>query len=545
MEPVTDPVASTSRARSRPATPAGQRAFAVPPFMRLARSHAASAMADAMVAASLADSLFFSLPADDARAPVVRYLIITMLPFAVIAPLIGPLIDRLKGGHRWVLVGTLLARAILCYLMIPEIKDGGPQFFLLALCVLVSQRAGHVARSALVPTVVADDGELVEANSKLAIISGVAGFLGVVPAGILLKLGGPGWSLGLAMIVFTAAMVLALQIPSARVATAKADETERHELRAPGIFLAGSAMSLLRMCVGFLTLLIAFDFRGGDRRPWEFALVAGASVLMQLVGAVVAPRLKAKTSEENILTGALGLVVVGGMLSLVLSEVAGAAVLGACVGFAAGSGKLAFDSILQRDAPDANRGRAFAKFETRFQIFYVVGAFLPVAFVMSAKVGFAIVTAVAVFATASYVVGRLSWAHRTGSRQTAATAAAVEIEQRFAEVSGEVKERLASGPRTMISRWRDRSTSEEALDAAAAEALDATVVEPAPEPEVFDQDLAHESPIAWAPEPEAEFPWEPTEDPAPRPGEYLADVDPAVDNPFPWAPDDPTHRTER
>ena len=152
MGAVTDPPAKTPR--SRPATPAGHRAFLVAPFQRLARSHAASAMADAMVAASLADSLFFSLPADDARSPVVRYLIITMLPFAVIAPLVGPLIDRLKGGHRFVLVGSAVARAGLCYLMIDEIRAGGAPFFLLALCVLVAQRAYNVARSALVPTVV-------------------------------------------------------------------------------------------------------------------------------------------------------------------------------------------------------------------------------------------------------------------------------------------------------------------------------------------------------------------------------------------------------
>jgi hypothetical protein len=42
---------------------------------------------------------------------------------------------------------------------------------------------------------------------------------------------------------------------------------------------------------------------------------------------------------------------------------------------------------------------------------------------------------VAIFATVSYVIGRLAWAHRTGERQTAATAAAVGIEERFAEVS--------------------------------------------------------------------------------------------------------------
>ena len=177
--PTMGPVSSTTAPRpgSNPATPDGVRAFIVTPFHRLARTHAAPAMADAMVAAALADSLFFSLPADSARAPVVRYLVITMLPFAVIAPLVGPLIDRLKGGHRFVLVGSAVARAVLCYLMIDQIRAGGAPFFLLALCVLVAQRAYNVARSALVPTVVTSDDEPFaeqEPDRELGVVAGRA-----------------------------------------------------------------------------------------------------------------------------------------------------------------------------------------------------------------------------------------------------------------------------------------------------------------------------------------------------------------------------------
>ena len=94
-----------------PHTSEGAKAFVVTPFGRLARTHAISTAADAMVAAALADSLFFSLPADGARGPVLKYLVLTMLPFAVVSPLIGPLIDRLRGGHRYVLIGTAVLRA--------------------------------------------------------------------------------------------------------------------------------------------------------------------------------------------------------------------------------------------------------------------------------------------------------------------------------------------------------------------------------------------------------------------------------------------------
>ena len=533
MVRVTDSLANATG--SRPATAEGNRAFVVRPFQRLARTHVANCMADAMLAAALADSLFFSLPADSARSPVVRYLIITMLPFAVIAPLVGPMIDRLKGGHRFVLVGSTVLRAGLCWLMVDQIKAGGPTFFLLALCVLVCQRAYNVARSALVPTVVGSDDELIEANSKLAIIGGISAFVGILPAALLLRIWGPGWALGLAMITYGVSSVLGLRIPRSRVAVARADSMERSELRGAGIVLAGSAMGLLRGCVGFLTMLIAFDFRGGDRAPWQFGVVAGVSVLAGLVGAGVAPRLKARVSEESILTASLGLVVVGAFCSLFIGEVLGACIVGASVGFAAALGKLAFDSILQRDAPDANRGRSFARFETKFQLTYVIGSFIPVAVKTGAKVGFAILLAVAITATVSYVIGRLAWAHRTGERQNAATAAAVEIEERFAEVSGEVKGRLAAAPRSLLGRFRsepavepdepDRTTVDPAPppppelqspDPAhpRQSGADATTIEIDPDPtpvpaseavtELFDQDqtdpgLAPTSPVAWAP----------------------------------------------
>ena len=45
------------------------------------------------------------------------------------------------------------------------------------------------------PTVVRSDAELVEANSKLTLLSGLMGFAGVIPAAILLKSFGPKWSL--------------------------------------------------------------------------------------------------------------------------------------------------------------------------------------------------------------------------------------------------------------------------------------------------------------------------------------------------------------
>jgi len=551
-----------------PGTAEGLKAFVVTPFGRLARAHVAGTMADAMVAAAFAGSLFFSLPADDARVPVLRYLAITMLPFAALSPLIGPLIDRLKGGHRYVVIGSAVLRALLCYLLIDEIAGAGTEFFLLALCLLVCQKAYQVARSALVPTVVRSDRELVEANSKLSLLSGLSSFIGVVPAAILLKLFGPEWAIGLAMCTYVVTAVMAARILPAKVASAPADATERHELRGAGILMAGSAMGLLRGCVGFLTLLVAFDFRGGGRAPWEFAVVGAASVFCQLLGAAAAPRIRDHTSEENLLTGALALVVVGGFVSLLLGDVSGAAILGASVAFAAASGKLAFDSILQRDAPDANRGRAFARFETRFQVSWVIGGLLPVAFDIHAGLGFVMILVVSLVALGSYAIGRLAWAHRTGARQTAATAAALGIEERFSEVSGEVREKLTGAPRAAYRRIRHLPPAD---GGGSGDDGRNGPVELDEDPDLWPEpEWAEEPPTArldeptpsgddgrrrrWRPgrrarsvqvvEPEesSTYPWEPPDDDDDGPGAFLADVDPSVSNPYPWAPDDEATR---
>ena len=81
-------------------------------------------------------------------------------------------------------------------------------------------------------------------------------------------------------------------------------------------------------------------------------------------------------------------------------------------GVAAAAGKLAFDSIVQRDAPDAVRGRTFARFETRFQLVWVAGAFLPVVLKISTDVGIDVIALGCGLAFFAYLGGIVSASHR-------------------------------------------------------------------------------------------------------------------------------------
>jgi hypothetical protein len=60
---------------------------------------------------------------------------------------------------------------------------------------------------------------------------------------------------------------------------------------------------------------------------------------------------------------------------------------------------------VQRDAPDANRGRSFAKFETRFQLIWVIGALVPILIPIPAALGFGLIAISASVAVAFYLVG--------------------------------------------------------------------------------------------------------------------------------------------
>ena len=159
-----------------------RRPWASTPFSLLARAHAASVAGDALFAIGLAGSVFFSLDFNSARWRVALYLVLTIAPFAVAAPLIGPAIDRIKGGRRWIIVGSLLLRAVLAFLITQHMQS--LFFYPEAFGMLVLQKIYSISKSAVVPGTVHNDDELVEANSKLTVLSALAVVVAAVPGGI-------------------------------------------------------------------------------------------------------------------------------------------------------------------------------------------------------------------------------------------------------------------------------------------------------------------------------------------------------------------------
>ena len=400
------------------------------PFTWLARTHLLSAAGDALIAIALAGSLFFNLDPAAARPKVALYLVVTMAPFALVGPLIGPLVDRSRGGRRGMIIGAGIARAVLALLMVRHLDS--LLLFPEAFGALVAGKTYHVAKSAVVPGLVREERDLVEANSKLMLLSGLGGALAAGP-GVLASLISSRWVLVLATVVFVLMTFPAARLPRTAVRPARPDPEGRQDqlpsapsaspsgpstgapgrrrpsdlyagpwgdeppqppqpaqpveprqpqpgsTRRGGMLLAGSAMGVVRAMTGFTLFLIAFWLRADDAAPWWFGFMFTASAVGQLVGAVSAPRLRRRIREEVLLASTLLAAAAVSFYVVTAPDRFAVLVLAATIGFMSALGKLCFDAIVQRDEVPADRGRTFARFETRFQLMWVIGGLVPVA----------------------------------------------------------------------------------------------------------------------------------------------------------------------
>jgi MFS family permease len=173
---------------------------------------AASGASDAFVAVSLAGTIFFSTSVDQARGRVVLFLLVTMAPFAVLAPFIGPALDRMQQGRKFLLAGTLLARGLLCWGMSAAINS--PVTLLpAAFGILVLQKSYGVIRASVTPRLLPAEITLVTANARSQLITLTASMLGGAVAAGILATAGSAWVLRAGTLIYLAAMVLALRLP--------------------------------------------------------------------------------------------------------------------------------------------------------------------------------------------------------------------------------------------------------------------------------------------------------------------------------------------
>jgi MFS family permease len=363
---------------------------------RLIELHAFNAAGDAAVAISLAGTLFFQVPTEQARGQVALFLALTMLPFAVVAPLIGPVLDRFGRGRRWAIGTTMAVRAFLCWVLAGAVGGDSLALFPAALGVLVSSKAYGVTRAAAVPRLAPERLGLVKANSRIS-LAGIVGAAVSAPLAVLASLAGSEWSLRYAFAVFVVGTILAILLPS-RVDEPGEEESAHvgvagHRSRVPALVVRALRCNAgLRLLSGFLTLYMAFLIRVRPLEGWEdrpeilLGLVIGGAGLGNTIGIALGSMLRNLRAEVVVVLVLLAdtVAVIGAALFYGLPALV---TLGLVAGLSQSLGKLSLDSLIQREVPGRTRASAFARSETLLQLSWVVGGFLGIALPLIPRVG--------------------------------------------------------------------------------------------------------------------------------------------------------------
>ncbi len=375
------------------------------------------------MAISLAGTLFFQVPTEQARGQVALFLGLTLLPFAIVAPLIGPFLDRYSHGRRWAVGATMAVRGFLCWVLADAVATGSAVLFPAALGCLVASKAYTVTRAAAVPRLLPEQLNLVKANARIS-LAGVAGAAVSAPLAVLASQLGSQWSLRYAFAVFVAGTVLAVLLP-AKVDHAAGDREplwRRRPMRGVPrpVVLGLRSNAGIRLLSGFLTLFMAFLLRDAPFPGWEarpellIGLVIGAAGLGGAVGIALASVLRSVRPEITVVVA----LVAGAVVTTVVAFLYGlptAVLLGLTAGLAQTFGKLSLDALIQRDIPDQTRASAFGRSEMLLQLSWVAGGFLGIALPLDAQIGLGVTAAVLV-AWAAFVV-----ISTRGDRRDAAT----------------------------------------------------------------------------------------------------------------------------
>ncbi len=360
-------------------------------------AHALHSAGDALITVALAGTVFFSVPIGQARGRVGLYLLLTLLPFSLLVPVAGPLLDRVPHGRRNVLAATTVGRGLLAWSMAGLLTT--LTLYPLALAVLVLSRAYGLARSAAMPRVKPDGISLVTANARLNIAAVTAAAVAAAVGAGVSTLLGAAWTLRLATLVLLAGSFYALRLP--------AQIDEPRVPRVPGRtryrLLSGPTSVLqplvgaasLRGLAGLLTIFLAFDLRAHHVQPRIVGIVLGAAFLGQLIGTVAASRLPDRVVRRLTLAS-LVLPALACLAAAVFEGPVTAALAAGLAGMAYSLSKFTLDASLQTHVPAASVSGAFARSETGLQLSWAVGGGIAVALPSITAVGFAVGVAVPV-----------------------------------------------------------------------------------------------------------------------------------------------------
>lgn len=404
---------------------------------------------DAAMMVALANTLFFAAASAESKSKVAMYLALTIAPFAVVAPLIGPMLDRLQRGRRIAMATTFGLRALLALLIMTNSgwDEASNQLtydpwvlYPSALGLLVLSKSFGVLKSAVTPRVLPPSIDLVRVNSRLTtwglvagtIIGGALAALFETALGRVLPLHIPG-AMVLLLILASIASYACMRIPSwvevteGEIPTTLTYHGEppaprpRRQSFTPAALAATMRQPLgrrvltglwgngsIRVLTGFLTLYIAFyaktnqDGRSGLVQLALIGSVGAAAGIGNFVGNAAGTRLELRRPQRIVVASTAA-----SLAMCVLAAVFGSIVVAALAALIASGtsaiGKVCLDSSIQDDLPDESRASAFGRSESVLQLCWVFGAALGVLLPPTLWIGFTVVSVIMAIGTVQTV----------------------------------------------------------------------------------------------------------------------------------------------
>lgn len=381
---------------------------------------------DAAIAVALANTLFFSAATGEDKTKVALYLVITIAPFALIAPLIGPMLDRLQHGRRIALAASFLVRTVLAVVLVFNFDSW--LLYPAALGMLVLSKSFAVLKSAVTPRVLPPEIDLVRVNSRLTVFGLLGGTIvaGGIAAGIAFVAGSPG-ALWFVAVVTVFGAWLSMRIPSwvevtegevpatlsyhgddaqtevikrgstATSASATPPKARRQPL-GKAVILGLWGNGTIRVLTGFLTLYVAFVAKAQtEHEPIKQAamlgLVGAAAAIGNFAGNASGARLKLGKPAIVVLrcTTAVTVISIVAAITDNLLTAALAALVASC---ASALAKVSLDASLQSDLPPESIASGFGRSETVLQLCWVLGGTMGVLLPTEFWLGFTVVSVV-------------------------------------------------------------------------------------------------------------------------------------------------------
>ncbi|HEY5979071.1 MAG TPA: MFS transporter [Microlunatus sp.] len=373
-------------------------------FRRLLAVRVATQTADGVLQVALASFVLFSPQRQPDAASVATVLAITLLPFSVLGPFVGVVLDR--WSRRQILVVLDLTRAVLAVglavLVGSGIRTGWSEvaFYAGVLLAMSLNRFLLAALSAALPHTI-DASEYMVANSVMPTIGPLGTVVGVgLGTTLRVVLGNqmPDYRANavlfcLAAIGWLISMALALRIPRGALGPDEPEPAAARDIvrglvealshlsrrRAAGLGLV--AIGLHRVVYGVVTVAMILVFRNYLNAPTDvnpaladLGILAVVTAAGFVAAAAVTPPLSVRWGVRRLVVAAFGASAFFQLFPGAIFSQLPLLIAGFLLGVTAQSIKLCVDTLVQAHVDDEFKGRVFVVYDMIFNVALVVAA---------------------------------------------------------------------------------------------------------------------------------------------------------------------------